>query len=233
MLGDRGRQEHRSDPRRDAVAGRRAHRASGLHANGRSGCRPLAMTPPMSLSFNMPNTACVCGKKTHHVEILREHGGGMRVVCDVEHDRRPARQHLKSRRQLHRRAVPWRTACCDTGSLDASASSAASAPEAFNSWLAPRNAGYGKTCAARVTTGVRPLLAIALIVEVATEAATGRRRSLARARVTIAVARDRCISPGVPRDKYAPFPSRSVRALRPGSRRDRWRLTSQSKRPHR
>ncbi len=44
----------------------------------------------------------VCARiKAHHVEILRKHGGGVRIVRDVKNDGRLTRQHLKSRQQLH------------------------------------------------------------------------------------------------------------------------------------
>ena len=79
-------------------------------------------------------------KEAHLVEVLRQRGDRVRVVGDVEHQRRLARHDLEAPGQLDQRQ-PLRTACALIGSRSRSASNAASTPAALSSWLAPRSAG--------------------------------------------------------------------------------------------
>ena len=96
-----------------------------------------AMTPSMSLSASSEHR--VRGWIEAQDKVFGQHGGRVRVVRDVEdHDGTPGNTWKRPGSSTVRR--PCRTACCDTGSRSASASSAARTPDAFSSWLAPRRA---------------------------------------------------------------------------------------------
>ena len=80
-------------------------------------------------------------EEAHLVEVLRQRGDRVRVVGDVEHERRLRPATIWKRPGSSTVASPMRTACALIGSRSRSASNAASAPEALSSWLAPRSAG--------------------------------------------------------------------------------------------
>ena len=81
------------------------------------------------------------GMKTHVVEILRQRGGGVRVVRDVRGSP-PARPGKTWKRPGNSTvARPVRTSCAPIGNTSRKASSAASAAEALSNWLAPRRLG--------------------------------------------------------------------------------------------
>src|SRR5690606_25279385 len=100
-------------------------------------------TPSTSLSAYMPNTACVDGYDCIASRLCPKAAAACGLwATSSTMAGKPGRICMRPGNDTC--DSPMRTACCGTARLLRSASMAASAADAFSSWLAPRSAGYAR-----------------------------------------------------------------------------------------
>ncbi len=144
----------------------------------------------MSLSAITPNTTWVRGIEAHLVEVVRERRDRMRVVRDIEHQRRLAGNDLEPPRQVDRRQPAAHRLGGDRQPL-AQRLEDRQRTGRIEQLVGAAQRRIGQAAEALAPAAPVPLLLIAAGAEIAADAATGRRRPRPHGRSRCAAAPDR------------------------------------------